>query len=29
METGNVREVLHTSFLQPKAMPDVKMSGLR
>ncbi len=24
METGNVREVLYISFLQPKAVPEVK-----
>lgn len=24
METGNVREVLDTSFLRPKAVPEVK-----
>ena len=24
METGNVREALYTSFLQPKAVPEVK-----
>jgi hypothetical protein len=24
METGNVREVLYTSFLQPKAVPELK-----